>query len=195
MEAEISSEEELKRVLEERKNSVVTFLCDETSDLEVLGALLERLQIPFVLYCPYDPLNHSYDVIDEFFEKVQSERKGKQNHFSHLWSSSMSVILLLFMYSLKYFYVFCQQWFLLILLMGSFPGVLVTLLWEFGNLRSDHVMYLPSSENVSCDFQNISKRSLQDTFFLDRKFLENSKLGARYVCFVTTLLLSSPPKF
>ena len=28
MEAEISSEEELKRVLEERKNSVVTFLCD-----------------------------------------------------------------------------------------------------------------------------------------------------------------------
>ena len=77
MEAEISSEEELKSVLEERKNSVVTFLCDETSDLEVLGALLERLQIPFVLYCPYDPLNHSYDVIDEFFEKVQNERKGK----------------------------------------------------------------------------------------------------------------------
>ena len=107
MEAEISSEEELKRVLEGRQKSVVTFLCDETSDLEVLGALLERLQIPFVLYCPYDPLNHSYDVIDEFFEKVQSERKGKQNHFSHLWSSSMSVILLLFMYSLKYF--FCQE--------------------------------------------------------------------------------------
>ena len=51
---------------------------------------------------------------------------------------------------------------------SNISGVLVTLLWEFGNMRSDHVIYLPSSQNATNDRRKISKRSLRDTFILDR---------------------------
>ena len=58
---------------------------------------------------------------------------------------------------------------------SNISGVLVTLIWEFGNMRSDHVIYLPSSQNATYDPGKISKRSLRDTFILDRNCLATNK--------------------
>ena len=86
MEGDIDSEKGLKETIEKRMDYVVTILCDETSDLEVLKTKLKSLQILFVLYCPFDPYNHSYDVIKKFYRQVRSQRKGpiKQHHSSLL---------------------------------------------------------------------------------------------------------------
>ena len=77
MEAEvISSEEDLKKAISERSDCVVTLLCDDPSDLEKIEAKLNHLEIDFVLYCPCLPYNHPYDVIDNFLDQVENERKG-----------------------------------------------------------------------------------------------------------------------
>ena len=55
------------------------------------------------------------------------------------------------------------------------PGLLVTLFWEFGNMRSDYVIYLPSLQDALVERQKISKRSLKDSFILDRGCLANKK--------------------
>ena len=72
----IQSEEDLKKTLLERSDSVVTLICDVPSDLGSLDKKLSHLQIDFVLYCPFDPYNHPYDVIDHFFDQVETEHKG-----------------------------------------------------------------------------------------------------------------------
>ena len=76
VEPDILSEKGLKTTIKERMEYVVTLLCDEPSDLEIIESKLTQLQIPFLLYCPYDPYNHDYDVIRKFFVHVESERKG-----------------------------------------------------------------------------------------------------------------------
>ena len=77
MESEILSEESLKKIIEEKmKDNVVTILCDDPSDLEILESKLKILQIVFVLYCPFDPYNHGYDVIKKFLAHVRSQNKG-----------------------------------------------------------------------------------------------------------------------
>ena len=73
----IQSEEELKKTILGRRDCVVTLICDDPSDLVALDDKLSRLQIEFVLYCPFDPYNHPYDIIDSFFEQVESERRGE----------------------------------------------------------------------------------------------------------------------
>ena len=72
----IQSEEDLKKTLLERSDSVVTLICDVPSDLKALDQKLRGLLIGFVLYCPFDPYNDSYEVIDNFFDQVERERKG-----------------------------------------------------------------------------------------------------------------------
>ena len=76
MESDIDSEKGLKETIEKRMDYVVSILCDDTSDLEVLESKLKSLQIHFVLYCPFDPYNHSYDVIKRFYRQVLIQRKG-----------------------------------------------------------------------------------------------------------------------
>ena len=76
MEVRISSDEELKKTIPERSNFVVNLLCDDPSDLKMIEATLKHLQIDFVLYCPCLPYNHKYDVIDNFFDRVEEEGKG-----------------------------------------------------------------------------------------------------------------------
>ena len=73
----IQSEEDLKKAILERSDCVVTIICDDPRDLLALDQKLSRLQIEFVLYCPFDPYNHPYDIIDNFFELVESERRGE----------------------------------------------------------------------------------------------------------------------
>jgi len=108
-------------------------LCDDPSDLEKIEAKLNHLEIDFVLYCPCLPYNHPYDVIDNFLDQVENERKG----------------------------------------------LLVTLLCMIGNLRSDHVIYLPCSQNPLNEPGNIHQLSLGDAFVLDRNFLVDTDLHTR----------------
>ena len=42
-------------------------------------------------------------------------------------------------------------------------------------MRSDYVIYLPSLQNALVERQKISKRSLKDSFILDRGCLANKK--------------------
>ena len=72
----IHSEEELKKTLSERSDCVVTIICDDPSDLRAIDQKLSHLQIEFVPYCPFAPYNHPDDVIDNFFDHVENERKG-----------------------------------------------------------------------------------------------------------------------
>ena len=75
----------------------------------------------------------------------------------------------------NFHYLFCFQ--KTVFLNSSFPGVLATFLWEFGSMRSDHVIYLPGSQNTMKEHQilkKISKRSMEDTFILDRHCLVSS---------------------
>ena len=76
METDIDSEKSLKETIEKRMDYVVTILCDDPSDLEILESKLKILQIVFVLYCPFDPYNHGYDVIKKFLAHVRSQNKG-----------------------------------------------------------------------------------------------------------------------
>ena len=86
----ISSDEDLKRTILERHDFVVTLLCDDPSDLEKIEAKLNRLEIDFVLYCPCLPYNHPYDVIDNFLDQVENERKGDHPFYSSNYSPSLS---------------------------------------------------------------------------------------------------------
>ena len=79
MELELFSEKDLKETIETRKDSVVAFLCDEPSDLETIESKLNGLQIPFTLY---DPYKHDYEVIIQFLDQVESQRKGKTSFHS-----------------------------------------------------------------------------------------------------------------
>ena len=78
----IASDEELKQKILEKGDFVLTLLCDEPSDLEIIEDKLNRLQIKFVLYCPFDPYNDSYDVIKKFFYRVETKRKGAIIYFT-----------------------------------------------------------------------------------------------------------------
>ena len=87
MEAEvISSDEDFKRTILERHDFVVTLLCDDPSDLEKIEAKLNRLEIDFALYCPCLPYNHPNDVIDNFLDQVENDRKGEISLYSSNYS-------------------------------------------------------------------------------------------------------------
>ena len=79
MEPDIVSEDGLKETVEARLNSVVAILCDEASDLEKIESKLTSLQITFTLY---DPYKHDYDVIIQFLDQVESQRKGQTSFHS-----------------------------------------------------------------------------------------------------------------
>ena len=83
----IQSEEGLKDAILERANSVVIFVCHDPADLKFLAAKLTHLHIDFVLYCPFEPYNHSYDIIGSFFETVETEKEGD---YKNVWLSFSS---------------------------------------------------------------------------------------------------------
>ena len=72
----IEARDDLKHVIDERSESVTTFLCENVSDIELLEKRLKTLSIEFDLFCPIDPYNHDPDIINNFFEKVDSQGKG-----------------------------------------------------------------------------------------------------------------------
>ena len=73
----INCAEDLKTKIE--RNWVVSVLCVEPTDLKMLEMKLIDLQISFVLYCPFDPYNHSYDVIKDFLLQVDKQRRGRNS--------------------------------------------------------------------------------------------------------------------
>ena len=72
----IESQDDLKQIIDRRSESVTTFLCENISDIELLEQHLKTLSIEFDLFCPIDPYNHDPCIINNFFEKVDSQRKG-----------------------------------------------------------------------------------------------------------------------
>ena len=74
MKPDIVSEDGLMKTIEARLNNVVAILCDEASDLKTIEFKLKSLQITFTLY---DPYKHDYEVIIQFLDQVESQRKGK----------------------------------------------------------------------------------------------------------------------
>ena len=86
MKPDIVSEDGLMKTIEARLNNVVAILCDEASDLERIQSKLTSLQITFTLY---DPYKHDYDVIIQFLDQVESQRKGKTSlHSIRVWVES-----------------------------------------------------------------------------------------------------------
>ena len=79
MEPDIFSANGLKQTIETRKDSVVAILCDDASDLQKIEFKLNSLQIPFTLY---DPYKHDYEVIIQFLDQVESQRKGQTSFHS-----------------------------------------------------------------------------------------------------------------
>ena len=79
MKPDIVSEDGLMKTIEARLNNVVAILCDEASDLEKIESKLTSLQITFTLY---DPYKHDYDVIIQFLDQVESQRKGQTSFHS-----------------------------------------------------------------------------------------------------------------
>ena len=79
--AEHQSENGLKETLLERSNDVVSILCDDPSDLqrleEKLKDLLSEDQTQIVVYCPFAPFDHPYNIIDDFFDKVEEGWTGR----------------------------------------------------------------------------------------------------------------------
>ena len=63
--------------LEERKESVITFLCEQPDDLKLVAEKMESLSRECVLYCPIEPLNHDPSTINNFFEKVEDSGRGE----------------------------------------------------------------------------------------------------------------------
>ena len=77
----IQSEDDLKKTLLERRNDVVSILCDDPSDLQRLAEKLKDLlsedPTQIVVYCPFAPFDHPYNIIDDFFDKVEEGWTGK----------------------------------------------------------------------------------------------------------------------
>ena len=77
----IQSQEDLKETLLQRSNDVVSILCDDPSDLQVfeekLRDLLSEDQTQIVVYCPFAPFDHPYNIIDDFFDKVEEGWTGR----------------------------------------------------------------------------------------------------------------------
>ena len=78
----IRSLEELQDSVACCKNDVVCFLCESTEDLKLLGDMLGGLGISHDVYCPFPPYEN--DTIIDFVEKVEDEKRGKQNRIQIL---------------------------------------------------------------------------------------------------------------
>ena len=78
---QIQSAYDLKDTLLKRSNDVVSILCDDPSDLqrleEKLKDLLSEDQTQIVVYCPFAPFDHPYNIIDDFFDKVEEGWTGR----------------------------------------------------------------------------------------------------------------------
>ena len=77
----IQSQEDIKETLLKRSIGVVSILCDDPSDLqrleEKLKDLLSEDQTQIVVYCPFAPFDHPYNIIDDFFDKVEEGWTGR----------------------------------------------------------------------------------------------------------------------
>ena len=63
--------------LQKRKESVITFLCEQPDDLELVDVKMKSLSRESVLYCPIEPFNHDPSIINNFFEKVEDSGRGE----------------------------------------------------------------------------------------------------------------------
>ena len=138
----ICSEADLRAALVQRNQDVVSILSDNPSDLKILEDMLKgplsEDNTEMVVYCPFAPFNHTYEIIEEFFEEVEDGWTGNSpfcvNFYAH----------------------------------NCVPGVLLSLPCLVDSLKFDHVIYYPGAESDPEKVASLSNLALQDFFLLDQ---------------------------
>ena len=51
----------------------------------------KQLGIYHEVYCPFPPYMHEYNIVTDFVQKVEKEKRGESNNFSNIfeWSSKI----------------------------------------------------------------------------------------------------------
>ena len=75
----ISSGLDLTRTIEQNQDGVVTFLCEDAQDIKALSELLTNENVNFSIYCPHPPYNHGPEILIDFYENIENEKKGNQH--------------------------------------------------------------------------------------------------------------------
>ena len=74
----IQSEDNLKKILLERKKHVVAILCEDPADLEKLvETRKDLLPEDLVVYCPFAPYDDPYKTIEDFYDKLEEGWTGE----------------------------------------------------------------------------------------------------------------------
>ena len=145
----ICSEADLRAALVQRNQDVVSILSDNPSDLKILEDMLKgplsEDNTEMVVYCPFAPFNHTYEIIEEFFEQVEDGWTGNSpfcvNFYAH----------------------------------NCVPGVLLSLPCLVDSLKFDHVIYYPGAESDPEKVASLSNLALQDFFLLDQGFVSTTE--------------------
>ena len=103
-----------------------------------------------VVYCPFAPFNHTYEIIEEFFEEVEDGWTGNSPFCVN----------------------FCAH--------NCVPGVLLSLPCLVDSLKFDHVIYFPSANNDHETMPGIDHLALYDTFILERACTTTTKQDPRW---------------
>ena len=68
--------ENIEGSLKAIQNSVIACLCEETGDIEVFVAELEKSKVEFNVYCPSTPYQHDDSILSDFIEQVEQTKTG-----------------------------------------------------------------------------------------------------------------------
>ena len=145
----ICSEADLRAALIQRNQDVVSILSDNPSDLKILEDMLKgplsEDNTEMIVYCPFAPFNHTYEIIEEFFEEVEDGWTGNSPFCVN----------------------FCAH--------NCVPGVLLSLPCLVDSLKFDHVIYYPGAESDPEKVASLSNLALQDFFLLDQGFVSTTE--------------------
>ena len=75
----ISSQGQLQEFVTSAQNEVTCCLSESTADLRLMEDQFRQLGICHDVYCPFPPYMHEYDIITDFVQKVEEEKRGGTN--------------------------------------------------------------------------------------------------------------------
>ena len=157
----ISSQGQLQEFVTSAQHEVICCMCESTADLKLMEDQLRQLGICHDVYCPFPPYKHEYDIITDFVQKVEKEKKGETNICDDIqcWKCNLST------------------------------GTLVTLRILFENMKADQIVYLPGSENneesLAVDLQEFTLGSLS---IIEREWLTRLDSDICFKEFILSLL-------
>ena len=73
---EFTITEDIENRFKALQNSVTVCLCEETEDIEVFVAKLEKTELEYEVYCPLTPYQHDDTILSDFIETVEQTKKG-----------------------------------------------------------------------------------------------------------------------